>query len=188
MNQLLLWGSIAAGFFLLSVILFLLAIARKNVRLSLISIIPFALSGITGCYAAYIAINLTYYKVVNEVNTGDEQNSYRTLLGGEPDACVEVLNYRNDSFKTKSESVWIKANCCGSEVARLMATGDLRAVKTTPSAYFVDRDADWPEWFTPWQMGDSILVLQRGSGREILQEVYVSADSTELYVVKMNIP
>ncbi len=181
MNELILWGCISAGCLLLSAILFITAIVRKNMKLALFSLIPFVFTGIFGAYAGYLAVTKTYKKVVEEMKPRTADEVYAALFD-KPNECVKVNAFQDQIVPRIDTRIWLECSTCPAEVKRILAEYPYKMETVATSTHHSDRTGPNPEWFSTKILGDSVQYYMYQISPNNYREIYLS-DSSQMLCI-----
>ncbi|WP_290793775.1 hypothetical protein [Flavihumibacter sp. UBA7668] len=176
--------SLCLAFLLILVI----SIYKKRKSLALLSLIPLALSLVTGSISLYFILKTTYTKVSGKVEKAMEPRTgetiYTSLFGKSTNTCSKVINSKDAILPVIDCCVWIEFTTCPEEAARILAQHNYQFTKMNREGIrFAEPGiAEKPNWFAPVSLGDSALVYKINLPKEKRESLlFLSTDSSRAF-------
>lgn len=186
------WIIATISLFLAFLLILVISIYKKKKSLALISLIPLALSIVTGSISLYFILKTTYTKVSGQVEKAMEPRTgetiYSSLFGNSTSNCSNVINSKDAILPVVDCCVWIEFTTCPEEAARIIAQHDYQISKMNKEGIrFAEPGiAEKPNWFAPVSLGDSALVYKINLPEEKRESLlFLSTDSSRAFFCDM---
>ncbi|MBL7770715.1 MAG: hypothetical protein JNK20_17180 [Flavipsychrobacter sp.] len=182
------WILITIGLFLGFVCLLAISIYQKKKSLALVSLIPLALSIITGSISLYHILSKTYHKVAGKVEKAIEPRPgdaiYTDLFGNTNQSCLQVINSKDRVVPLVDCCIWLEFTTCPQEAARIIAQHPYQFTKLNKEGIQFAEPAvnEKPSWFVTAALGDSALAFKFTDPKAKSEQLlFLSTDSTRAY-------
>ena len=194
MVELLLGFGCAALLFIVFFIFLFRGLRKRNWKLMFVAFIFFLGSLALGLWMGFTLSRKAYEKISNtkiehpfRARTG--KGIYAAVFGEPADSCVEVVNNVDQYIPKIDCCIWLEIRSCPEEFARILSRDSYQRsiLGISDSAKYLPSYGPRPEWFTPGNLGDSLILFRKFDPSDPNHDkvLLVSTDSTRAFYCDM---
>jgi hypothetical protein len=165
MKELLLWIFITGFLFLAFMFFIIKGVRNKNRRNIFISFGFLFLTAVTCFWTIYLFGVKSYHKVVEVFKPRSGIEIYTALFRKPVVNCLTVINKQDQIVPKLDCCIWFEFQTCPDELSRIILQESYKISKylSTDTSSYDFLYGPKPEWWKPYLLGDSIIVMQNNN-------------------------
>ena len=126
-------------------------------------------------------------RIFNNSRPKSPREIYAVLFGASIDTCVRIVNLKDQVIPKIDCCIWMELVMCPDEIKRISSSQKYSAqlYAKADSLAFLKNFVDRPEWWTPQNLSDSIVILHIQKSNRNQQSIIFDSDSTCAFVCDM---
>lgn len=166
--------------FVVFLIVFIWGLVKKLAMVKKIAVALFFVFVVLIITTAFVFLNKSYHTISNGLKPRSGLEIYAALFEGNPDACVQVLNARDQIIPKLDDAIYLEVQVCPDELQRLTRLHKYQLERKAVKNLDLNEPLDW---FTVKDWGDSVRVYSYTSDDERnSQTLYCNSDSTHVLI------
>lgn len=153
----------------------------KNVVIISVAVF-FCFIGMSG-FTIYKMAARSVHAITNYLKPRSGPDIYKALFDSPTSSCLQVIDYRDQVIPKIDDAIWLHFKTCPVELKRIVSMHDFD-VQRMPSKSMAMNDKGRNNWFTPEQLGDTIIIYTyKKNEYGASQIIYSNRDQTEAYCI-----
>jgi hypothetical protein len=181
--------TILLAFLILGFIIFLLYALVKGNKLSRNRVILSSGIFLTAIisvffYAGFKKINSDISRIIHNSSPRSPIEIYTLLFKKPLDSCVAVVNIKDQQIPVIDCCIWMEVKLCPAELIRIVNSKkyEKSVYSRSDSLSFLQNYSGRPTWWSPQNLGDSLVKLNIKFDQENQQSIFFGSESSHIYI------